>query len=323
MSKTPWMQFYPSDWLAATNGLTPAERGIYITLISLMYDKGGPLDRDDARLARQCGCPKAAFKKALTVLIEDGKITERDGAISNERTEKELVARQNRSENGTTLAKKRWRAQKGKNQQNQGPPDAVRNAPRNASQNQNQNQIHTVPKGTACTRAPDSSDHKPDMKFAVRCMDAAKLTPLDRHGQARTAERWRELAEHANVPAAEVIETVRGVTARKRDGPARSLAYFNQPVADMIANYHQPLPEGNAHAGHRNNGREETDIDRLLKFAAEERAAAGSSSPFGEGGDYSTTDLPQGQEPFGDSGGHSRTGGGDVVDIPKTQGNGG
>ena len=63
-----FVAFYPSGWLAGTRGLSAAETGVYNTLIALMYERGGSVERDDARLGRVCGTTKANFKRALEVL---------------------------------------------------------------------------------------------------------------------------------------------------------------------------------------------------------------------------------------------------------------
>lgn len=124
MGESPFIKFYPSDFLAGTSGLSPAERGVYITLLCLIYEADGPIERHDARLSRRCGSPKAAFQRTLDALIEEGKIVEADGMLSNRRAEKAIVDRQNRSQIGTHAAQQRWTAQSEKTQQNQKPVDA-------------------------------------------------------------------------------------------------------------------------------------------------------------------------------------------------------
>lgn len=133
MSDSPFIKFYPSDFLGGTSGLSPAERGVYITLLCLIYEQDGPIQRDDARLARRCGAPKATFKRILSALILDGKITDESGALSNRRAEKALVDRQIRSQNATIAANKKWRAQREKNQEKQGSSDTVASATQYAS----------------------------------------------------------------------------------------------------------------------------------------------------------------------------------------------
>lgn len=88
MSESPFFQFYPSDWLAGTRGLSAAETGVYITLIALMYEREAPLSIDPKRLARLCGCTHAAFKKAVQALVEEGKISNTENGLWNERVQK-------------------------------------------------------------------------------------------------------------------------------------------------------------------------------------------------------------------------------------------
>ena len=119
MGDQPFIKFYPSDFLGGTSGLSPAERGVYITLLCLMYENDGPILRDDSRLSRRCGSPKAAFIRALDSLLAEGKLVEVDGMLTNKRAEKAIVDRANRTQNSTHAAKQRWGAQAGKSEQNQ------------------------------------------------------------------------------------------------------------------------------------------------------------------------------------------------------------
>lgn len=122
----PWFKFFTSDWLTGVALLSDNERGVYMTLLALMYDGGGPIERKDERLARVCGCKrKSDFVKALNVLIEDGKIIDRDGFLSNERAENELKNREEMSQKQSEKAHKRWSGSSEKIQQNQQKPDAA------------------------------------------------------------------------------------------------------------------------------------------------------------------------------------------------------
>jgi uncharacterized protein YdaU (DUF1376 family) len=128
MSDGPWIKFYPSDWLTGTRGLSPAEAGIYITLIAMMYEKGGTLTGDMPKLARLCNCPLAPFQKMLDRLVDDGKLDRSgDGALTNKRVQTELATRQRTSIAASQSAALRWE----KDKQNQSDADA--NAMRNAS----------------------------------------------------------------------------------------------------------------------------------------------------------------------------------------------
>jgi len=125
----PWFKFYASDWLAGTRGLTAAETGIYVTLIAMMYERGDSIPRDDARLSRLCGCPKASFSRALNALIDEGKITEADSCLSNSRVEKERQCRAEKSQKARDSALKKWSAheEKAKQKQRRGDADAEQN----------------------------------------------------------------------------------------------------------------------------------------------------------------------------------------------------
>ncbi len=102
--------FYVSDWLASTAGLSDAEKGVYITLISLIYDAAGPIKRDDKRLWRLAGSrSKAAFVKILDHLIEAKKIIESDSLLHNQRAQKEIYKVLEKCAKNSQAAKERWR----------------------------------------------------------------------------------------------------------------------------------------------------------------------------------------------------------------------
>ena len=93
MSEFPWVKFYPSDWLAGTRGMSALETGVYITLIATMYEKQAPIKEDTGRLARVCGASNSAFKKALAVLVYEGKIARTNGLLCNHREGRETETR--------------------------------------------------------------------------------------------------------------------------------------------------------------------------------------------------------------------------------------
>lgn len=124
MSETPWIKFFASDWLGGTSGLTAAERGVYITILALIYENNGPIPHDENRLSRRCGITKGAFVKVLKGLLDEGKLILADGRLSNRRAEVELKERQNRSEKASQSANERWSKAGKKSEQDQGPGNA-------------------------------------------------------------------------------------------------------------------------------------------------------------------------------------------------------
>lgn len=166
MSGNPFFQFYPSDWLAGTRGLTSSETGVYITLIALMYEANGPIQFDEKRLARLCGATAAAFKKAVDGLVETGKLTFRNGEISNSRVEIEIKKRTEKRASASQSAKVRWK----KTQEKQSPSDAnaqPSQCERNANQKPEPDIVKEEPNGSSKrrgTRLPD--EWMPDEAFA-------------------------------------------------------------------------------------------------------------------------------------------------------------
>jgi uncharacterized protein YdaU (DUF1376 family) len=95
MSKSEqWVRFFPNDWLTGTAHLKCLEKGVYITLVALMYDNNGPIENDPKWLAGQCGLTRPAFDRALEKLILVKKITTEDGSrLSNEKCQKTITFR--------------------------------------------------------------------------------------------------------------------------------------------------------------------------------------------------------------------------------------
>ena len=117
-----YIPFYPSNWLSGTRGLSAEETGVYITLISRMYEMAGPIERDDKRLSRLCGTKsKIGFVKALNYLISEGKIIEVDGGLFNEKVEKVIQKLTNKSSKAKAAAQSRWDR---KGNKNKGSEDA-------------------------------------------------------------------------------------------------------------------------------------------------------------------------------------------------------
>lgn len=90
MSRRPYYKRYPSDWLAGVMVLSAEQRGVYDTIIDLLYDRGRPIKDDPKELARICGCSSPRhFRTVRDRLVELGKIARVDGTITNARFERE------------------------------------------------------------------------------------------------------------------------------------------------------------------------------------------------------------------------------------------
>lgn len=120
MSDNPYIPFYTSDFLGGTSGLTAAQRGVYITIICMIYEAEGPLAQKWDTLARRCGATLPAFKSAISALEDDGKIEVSENGIWSKKCEKHLAHRRHRQRSAKAAAKTRWE----KTQQKQRPSEA-------------------------------------------------------------------------------------------------------------------------------------------------------------------------------------------------------
>lgn len=124
MSDKPYVNFYTSDFLAGTGGMTAACKGVYITLLCQMYEAEAPLGQSWDALARRCGATLPAFKKAVETLVEDGKIVVTDDGIWSPKCEKHITLRRERQNSAKAAAKTRWK--KSKEKQGKADADAVK-----------------------------------------------------------------------------------------------------------------------------------------------------------------------------------------------------
>lgn len=120
MPADPYVNLYTSDFLAGTSGMTAATKGVYITLLCLMYEAEEPLSQSWAVLARRCGCTLPSFKKAIAEMQDEAKVTVSDHGIWSEKCDKHIARRRERRAGAKAAADERWK----KTQQKQGKGDA-------------------------------------------------------------------------------------------------------------------------------------------------------------------------------------------------------
>ena len=165
--------FYPSDWLAGVAGMTPAQIGVYITILMLIYDAGGPIFFDKRRLARRMCCPQNTFTTIIEDLIADGKVTLNDGFLSNARAEIELKKLGQKRLLASESAKTRWQEKPNKTT----VVDMPTHSERNANQSQSQNHIKKLDK---------KDDFEPVGPEVIKVWDAVKI--------------WNEMAKANDLP---------------------------------------------------------------------------------------------------------------------------
>lgn len=164
MTELPWVRFYPSDWLAGTRGLSAAETGVYITLISMMYESGRPLPEDHPNLARLCGLTAPRFVAALEVLVRRGKIDRMAEGLWNKRVDQEQDKRQKKQLTSAAAANERWLKAK-RNQR-----------PANANASRQQSALDAIPETRKITLTTSEQEPAP-----VEAREAA--SPVDERRQ--------------------------------------------------------------------------------------------------------------------------------------------
>jgi len=140
----PFIPFYTSDFLGGTGGMTAAQKGVYITLICMIYENEGPIPEPYSALARRCGCTFPSFKNALDELCSMGKLEVVDDGIWCDKCEKHLSRRRKRTQRAKESANARWE----KIQQKQSPADA------NALQSDMRSQCYPEPEPEPVNTSP-------------------------------------------------------------------------------------------------------------------------------------------------------------------------
>jgi uncharacterized protein YdaU (DUF1376 family) len=286
----PWIAFYPSDFLAGTRGMTPSEIGVYIVLLSMMFERDGYIDLEEKRLARLCNCTPATFRKILAALMADGKIEREPRGLSNKRAIFEVKRRETLSDNGAKAAAARWEKEK----QKQGPEDAsalpaesAGSARGYANHSHNHNHIKTAADDSRAEGAsqpnleaakpppqPESHDQNPlAPTHRERLLEAMGIGPDGRTATGRFLGRTTDMAlvsgwSGMGLSEAEQIGVVTEVMTRRMaagDGsPPASFKYFD-PAMQELARTKAGQASG---SGGRKRG-ETFDIAAMVKRAAE------------------------------------------------------
>lgn len=233
MSAVTHVRFYPSDWLAGTRGMTAAETGVYITMIAMMYERGGPIRHDDkAKLARLCGTSASTFKTILDSLISDGKITVSDAGISNRRVEAEIENVMAKSKVARGKAEARWTKNTEKSTETECCGNAesmLANSQYPVSKKDSYLSVAALPRDACLLEARTG--------IATAYQNAGHLPP-----DTSRAGSW--LA--SGFTTDEIVSVVSGVL--QRGTVPSSLKYFDRPLADLRTAPRAP-PRASAHIG--------------------------------------------------------------------------
>lgn len=85
--------WYPVDWLDGTATMPPDQRGVYDTIINLIYAHGsedGSIEIDEDELAHRCCCHWRHLRRILATLVGRGKVAQDGRKLSITRCAEEV-----------------------------------------------------------------------------------------------------------------------------------------------------------------------------------------------------------------------------------------
>lgn len=263
MRGRPWYKRFPADFIAGTLSLSLEEKGAYAIVLDLIYDRGGPIPDDARWIARVCGCSTRKWAALRRRLIEAGKLIESDGMLSNPRAEAMLESAVREAAKLAENAAKSHRAR--------------RHSARDAHDSRDLDdfgQAHRTPDPNA-----DSRVETPESTWPLSAADEAgpvtnRLTVTGERVLAAigVADDPRWLGSYSRVqrwmadgcdPDLDILPTIERLMARRGHDPPRSLAYFDQAIADAKARRLKPMPEATPDARPEPT-RPDSPHDRLL-----------------------------------------------------------
>lgn len=289
--EAPWVKWFSSDFLGGTSGLSPSDRGNYVTLLCLMYEAEGPIKADLVKLARRCGLPKAAFVRSLETLIEEGKIYRpTPDTLSNKRAESTIAERKTRVGKASTASVARWEAERQKSLDLQGPensqasfkdtpedmPEASDRALATESRSQSPEERESLDEPSR-VNARDERGRLTDRERFLSAIGVDYMNPpctirgraLGNGEDKATWERWIE----AGLTVEEIEDTIREISRKKPDGPPNSFAYFEKGIARLLAAKRTPIPSVavNGHAHPATPTSNESEAERKERIRRELR----------------------------------------------------
>lgn len=238
-ARKPWMKFYPSDWRADAmlRLCSIAARGLWAEMMCIMHEaeRYGSLLVNGKRIDKRqlAGLAGITEKECTALLIElegHGVFSrDDDGTIYSRRMRRDFEKAERDKENGKSGGNPSLKG--GVNPQDNGGDKAQRPEARGQIDDDD---------GDARARPPLISAEA--NKLADECAKIAghdlAFIPPSWCGAAYRAQEWI----NQGWPADLILESVRSQAAKKRDGQAKSITYFEPGIATAIAKANQPLP---------------------------------------------------------------------------------
>lgn len=110
MADSPWVKWFTSDFLGGIGSanLKADEIGVYTVILSLIADRGAPIDNDRAWIAGKAGTSTRRCNQIVDRLIAIGKLEVRRGLLGNARMIREIKKRDGKSDQARAAAFARW-----------------------------------------------------------------------------------------------------------------------------------------------------------------------------------------------------------------------
>ena len=259
MSSTPWMPFYPADYLADTRRLTTEQHGAYLLLLMDSWSSGA-LPDDDAVLARVAGLDAESWTRTRPVLagyfeIADGKWVH--ARIEREREHAQAYA-QASSSRGKKAATARW-SKKKPEESTEKPAESVDNSQKDAHAYAQalHGECHPQPQPQYKTPVVNDDVDNPDSSAS------AGAAPSSFAGPAELPEQSRRAAADAQwTRAGELCRLVRDM------GRAENLSVTAQPGHPNVLDWVTA-------------GVTDAEATAACATAIGNRQAAGSAQPVG------------------------------------------
>ena len=233
-----WFKFYPADFMNGVRGLSAQEVGLYTMLLARIYEENGPIEYHPLRLSTYCGMREATFVKTLEKLLALGKITLREGMLSNARAEAEISNRSHDLKN----ASKAGKASAEKRQQNQ-RQDATR-----VQQAFNHTDTDTDTDKRVVVVSAQARDDA-DLTYREKLLHAAGIDPRKTITPGPKApgseldmiEARKWLNDSRFGGEDEIVQMVASIRSGMRDPPS-TLRYFTKPLLAFAAAKSASLP---------------------------------------------------------------------------------
>ncbi|WP_161489476.1 DUF1376 domain-containing protein [Sulfitobacter sp. EhC04] len=230
-----WYKREPTAYLGGVQGLTAKEHAVYSVTLDLIYAHGGSVNNDPGWISgwiKDMG--SAAVRKAISSLVERGKLFIDGDQISQKRAKTEAKTKENVSETARESGKKGGKKSAEKRaaiKENNHLGEAGASS---------ENQADKIREDKIRDDDDSAGAKNPDLDHRQRILAAIGVDPvsgLTGHGgkmlggraDMAHVDRWRALGVADDEQRLVVAE----VMARKRNGPPSSFAYFDQAMEEL------------------------------------------------------------------------------------------